>query len=190
MVSIVNDIHWLSKARADVGRFGIHRKLPRYVTVCTKFATIFPNIILSFVFCAVLVLNFLPEFHIVLKLRLSLKLRLRWCTIFSMHNLSYAMHRHGLGLRRLEVEHCKTIFRRFGEILAGRRDECSYFLVTSPRAISIMECGRKINTQILAYYQLLSPFLLIFHMYVNWSSKVQGKILCSFTCQWALFWKI
>ena len=66
----------------------------------------------------------------------------------------------------------------FGEILAGRRSAprrmhsvragCSYFLVTSPRAISIMECGQKINTQSLAYYyKLLSPFLLIFHMLIE-----------------------
>ena len=66
----------------------------------------------------------------------------------------------------------------FGEILAGRRGTprrmhsvragCSYFLVTSPRAISIMECGQKINTQFLAYYyKLLSPFLLIFHMLIE-----------------------
>ena len=66
----------------------------------------------------------------------------------------------------------------FGEILAGRRGAprrmhsvragCSYFLVTSPRAISIMECGQKINTQFLAYYyKLLSPFLLIFHMLIE-----------------------
>ena len=48
------------------------------------------------------------------------------------------------------------------------RAGCSYFLVTSPRAISIMQCGRQINMQILAYYyQLLSPFLLIFHMLIE-----------------------
>ena len=67
-----------------------------------------------------------------------------------------------------------------GRVRAG----CSYFLVTSPRAISIMECGRKINTQISRI--LLSTFESIFtdFSHVNWSSKVQGKILCSFTCQW------
>ena len=80
-----------------------------------------------------------------------------------------------MGLRRLEVQHCKTIFRRFRwnfgrtpRRMHSVRAGCSYFLVTSPRAISIMECGRKINTQFLAYYyKLLSPFLLIFHMLIE-----------------------
>ena len=75
--------------------------------LCTKFATIFPNMNMIYVFCAVLVLNFLPEFHIVLKLR--------WCTIFSMHNLSRAMQRNGAaaaGSPALQ-DHFQTISVKF-----------------------------------------------------------------------------
>ena len=72
-------------------------------------------------------------------------------------------------------DHFQTISLKFWPdaardecILHSVRAGCSYFLVTSPRAISIMECGRKINTQFLAYYyKLLSPFLLIFHMLIE-----------------------
>ena len=72
-----------------------------------------------------------------------------------------------MGLRRLEVEPCKTIFRQFRwnfgrtpRRMHSVRAGCSYFLVTSPRAISIIECSRKINTQISCI--LLSTFESIF----------------------------